>query len=80
MIDTQSYHTNIAVNMQNSYSRITIVTRLWAGQLRNHHSNPDRGKRFFLRPNVIYIYIYIYDISGLRVNDLTLMLLTRRKW
>ena len=27
-----------------------------------------------------YIYIYIYDISGLRVNDLTLILLTWRKW
>ena len=27
----------------------------------------------------IYIYIYIYDISSLRVNDLTLILLTRRK-
>jgi len=28
----------------------------------------------------IYIYIYIYDISILRVNDLTLILLTWRKW
>ena len=28
----------------------------------------------------IYIYIYIYDISSLRVNDLTLILLTWRKW
>src|SRR5215475_11977777 len=28
----------------------------------------------------IYIYIYIYDISRLRVNDLTLILLTWRKW
>jgi len=28
----------------------------------------------------IYIYIYIYDINSLRVNDLTLILLTRRKW
>jgi hypothetical protein len=28
----------------------------------------------------IYIYIYIYDISSLSVNDLTLILLTRRKW
>ena len=27
-----------------------------------------------------YIYIYIYDISSLRVNDLTLILLTLRKW
>ena len=26
------------------------------------------------------IYIYMYDISSLRVNDLTLILLTRRKW
>ena len=25
-------------------------------------------------------YIYIYDISSLRVNDLTLALLTWRKW
>jgi len=25
-------------------------------------------------------YIYIYDISSLRVNDLTLIMLTRRKW
>ena len=25
-------------------------------------------------------YIYIYDISSLRVNDLTLILLTCRKW
>ena len=28
----------------------------------------------------IYIYIYIYDIRSLRVNDLTLILLTWRKW
>ena len=28
----------------------------------------------------IYIYIYIYDISSLRINDLTLILLTWRKW
>jgi hypothetical protein len=28
----------------------------------------------------IYIYIYIYDISTLRVNDLSLILLTWRKW
>jgi len=28
----------------------------------------------------IYIYIYIYDISSLRVNDLTFILLTCRKW
>jgi len=26
------------------------------------------------------IYIYIYDISSLRVNDLTLILLPWRKW
>ena len=25
-------------------------------------------------------YIYIYDISSLRVNDLTLILLTWKKW
>ena len=25
-------------------------------------------------------YMYIYDISSLRVNDLTLILLTWRKW
>ena len=28
----------------------------------------------------IYIYIYIYNISSLRINDLTLILLTWRKW
>ena len=28
----------------------------------------------------IYIYIYIYDISSLRINDLTFILLTWRKW
>jgi len=28
----------------------------------------------------VYIYIYIYDISSLMVNDLTLILLTWRKW
>jgi len=27
-----------------------------------------------------YIYIYIYDISSLKVNNLTLILLTWRKW
>ena len=27
-----------------------------------------------------YIYIYIYDIRSLRVNDLTLIRLTWRKW
>jgi len=28
----------------------------------------------------VYIYIYIYDVSSLRVNNLTLILLTWRKW
>jgi len=28
----------------------------------------------------MYIYIYIYEISNLGVNDLTLILLTWRKW
>ena len=28
----------------------------------------------------IYVYIYIYDISSLKVNNLTLILLTWRKW
>ena len=28
----------------------------------------------------IYIYVYIYDISSLKVNNLTLILLTWRKW
>jgi hypothetical protein len=32
-----------------------------------------------LRLIMSYIYIYIYDISSLRVNDLTLILLTLRK-
>ena len=27
-----------------------------------------------------YIYIHIYDISSLNVNNLTLILLTWRKW
>ena len=27
-----------------------------------------------------HIYIYIYAVSSLRVNDLTLILLTWRKW
>jgi len=26
------------------------------------------------------LHIYVYDISNLRVNDLTLILLTWRKW
>lgn len=33
--------------MQNSNSRITIMTGLWGWQLRNYHSNPERGKSFF---------------------------------
>jgi len=28
----------------------------------------------------IYIYIYIYDINSLRGSDLTLIVLTWRKW
>jgi len=33
-----------------------------------------------LRLLMSYIYIYIYDISSLRINDLTYILLTWRKW
>ena len=33
-----------------------------------------------IRSIYIYIYIYIYDIRSLKVNDLTLILLTWRKW
>jgi len=29
---------------------------------------------------VLHIYIYIYDVSNLRVNDLTLILLMWRRW
>ena len=36
--------------------------------------------RLTLRRLMSYIYIYIYDISSLKVNNLTLILLTRRKW
>jgi len=32
------------------------------------------------RIGAAYIYIYIYDFSSLRVNDLILILLTWRKW
>ena len=32
------------------------------------------------RMSALYIYIYIYDFSSLRVNDLTIILLTWRKW
>jgi len=32
------------------------------------------------RIGATYIYIYIYDISSLMVIDLTLILLTWRKW
>ena len=37
-------------------------------------------QKLTLRLLMSYIYIYIYDISSLRVNDLTLILLTWRKW
>ena len=45
----------------------------------------DEGYRsltlnLWLLMSYIYIYIYIYDISSLSVNDLTLILLTWRKW
>jgi len=33
-----------------------------------------------LRRLMSYIYIYIYDMSSLKVNNLTLILLTWRKW
>jgi hypothetical protein len=34
-----------------------------------------------LKTSRIFIpYIYVHDIRSLRVNDLTLFLLTRRKW
>ena len=36
--------------------------------------------RLLMSYTYIYIYIYIYDISSLRVNDLTFILLTWRKW
>jgi len=35
---------------------------------------------YFLTLRVLMSYIYIYDISSLMVNDLTLILLTWRKW
>jgi hypothetical protein len=31
---------------------VTIVTRLWDGQARNHGSIPGRGKRFFSSLNI----------------------------
>jgi len=44
------------------------------------NSQQDALYRLTLRLLMSYIYIYIYDISSLRVNDLTLILLTWRKW
>jgi hypothetical protein len=35
--------------------------------------------RLLMSHTYIYIYIYIYDIRSLKVNDLTLILLTWRK-
>ena len=46
----------------------TVLRRVWSRNIKNRCSI------------YIYIYIYIYDISNLRVNDLTLILLTWRKW
>jgi len=40
----------------------------------------ELDKELTLRLLMSYIYIYIYDIRSLRVNDLTLILLTWRKW
>ena len=31
---------------------VTIVTRLWDGQAKNHGSIPGRGKRFFCSLNI----------------------------
>ena len=42
---------------------------------------PILSLRLLMSYIYIYIYIYIlYDISSLRINDLTLILLTWRKW
>ena len=45
-------------------------------------SSRDYNRKIALNLRLLmsYIYIYIYDISSLRVNDLTLVLLTWRKW
>ena len=44
------------------------------------HGSVHHNSMLTLRLLMSYIYIYIYDISSLMVNDLTLILLTWRKW
>ena len=45
-----------------------------------HYKNLSLTLRLLMSYIYIYIYIYIYDVSSLRVNDLSLILLTWRKW
>jgi len=40
----------------------------------------NRNLTLRLLMSYIYIYMYIYNISSLRINDLTLILQTWRKW
>ena len=68
-----------------SLAIISVTVQLWTQvfwvisvyfNIRN--TLPKSGA--FLLGQPVYIYIYIYDISSLRVNDLTLIMLTWRKW
>jgi len=59
---------------------ITFITVVCLSAIAHTQNKPTTFGRLTLRLLMSYIYIYIYDISSLRVNDLTLILLTWRKF
>ena len=62
--------------------KIEVCKGCWWGSLRErgHWADQDANGRIILTLGRLMSYIYIYDISSLKVNNLTLILLTWRKW
>ena len=69
-------HIAVMSNFKNWYAGGKVHTDLNAGG----KVYIDLTLRLLMSYIYIYIYIYIYDISSLMVDDLTLILLTWRKW
>jgi len=67
------------VNWPKHVVKIKIKLNIWSCSTEFRHSFV-----VFLNLRVlmsyIYIYVYIYDISSLRFNDLTLIVLMWKKW
>jgi len=77
-LSSKSSDVNISVTLRLLISYIYIYIYIYFFLILSMLHHPE--VRHYIQYTYIYIYIYIYDIRSPRINDVTLILLTWRKW